>query len=331
MATAVKHYFATEYNIALPESAITCIPLEGEGKIEDRVHRLYSNLVENSVWLDAVSSADVILWATHSQGTPVSVMLLQRLLERGHIHVHRQSVCLLAMAGIVRRYFEADAARELFEFMDTNSHISQKFRQAQAFILRCGIKMVLVGSMQDQVVPLYSAILSGTTHPNILRSVYIDGHIYSEDDFVIHLVTFALKLRNAGLSDHGLLIYVSEVLAGNLYALEGGHSTIYEELEVYTTALRYLFETQPFGKLLSETEPGSETEAILDPLLAKVQLNPFYLPWAMRGICDDVRIKNDPRLCQELADLCSLLKRWNPTSAKMREIKFRLEPLQTSV
>ncbi|KAI9005855.1 hypothetical protein CLU79DRAFT_780720 [Phycomyces nitens] len=352
MSTAAKLYFQAEHNVQLPDSAITCVPLEGEGKVEDRVNKLYGSLLANSVWLDAVSSADVILWATHSQGTPVSVMLLQRLLERGHIHVHRQSVCLLAMAGIshgpfpalkgslIVKYFEADPARELFEFMDSNSSISQKFREAQAHVLKSGIKMVLVGSMQDQVVPLYSAIMSATTHPNILRSVYIDGHIYSDDDFIIHLVSFALKLRNAGLSDHGLLTHVSEVLAGNIYALEGGHSTIYEELDVYTMSLRYLFETKPFGKLsLAKKAAGDngdtpdllEQDPRLDSFQAKVQWNPFYLPWAMRGICDDAQITSDPELHQELLQLVQSLSKWNPPSSKMREVKYRLEPLQAFI
>lgn len=107
MASGVKLYFQTEHGVTLPSNAITMVPLEGEGKVEDRVNQLYTRLVENSTWLEAVSSADVILWATHSQGTPVSIMLLQRLLERGHVHIIRQSVCLLAMAGISHGPFPA--------------------------------------------------------------------------------------------------------------------------------------------------------------------------------------------------------------------------------
>jgi len=117
-----------------------------------------------------------------------------------------------------------------------------------AYILQNKVKTVLVGSMQDQVVPLYSAIMSGISHPNILRAVYIDGHIYTKDDFLIRLITFALRLLNVGLSDHGFLIHISEVLAGNLYAWEGGHSTVYEELDVFMLPLQYLFETRPIGQ-----------------------------------------------------------------------------------
>lgn len=107
MAMAIKQYFKTEHQVTLPDHAITLVPLEGEGKVQDRVNLLYQRLVDNSRWLDAVSSADVIFWATHSQGTPVSVMLLKKLLERGHIHTFRQSICLLAMAGISQGPFPA--------------------------------------------------------------------------------------------------------------------------------------------------------------------------------------------------------------------------------
>lgn len=107
MAAAVKLYFESEHQVTLPSDAITLVPLEGEGKVEDRVNHLYARLLENSEWLEAVSSADVVLWATHSQGTPVSMILLQRLLERGHIHIIRQSVCVLAMAGISHGPFPA--------------------------------------------------------------------------------------------------------------------------------------------------------------------------------------------------------------------------------
>ncbi|EPB85541.1 hypothetical protein HMPREF1544_07630 [Mucor circinelloides 1006PhL] len=348
MVSGVKLYFESEHQVTLPDDAITMVPLEGEGKVEDRVNQLYTKLIDNSKWLEAVSSADVVLWATHSQGTPVSIMLLQRLLERGHIHVIRQSICVLAMAGIssgpfpalkgslIVKYFEADAARELFEFMDSNSPISVKFRQSLAYVLKCGTKVVLTGSMQDQVVPLYSAIMSSVNHSSILRSIYIDGHIYSQDDFLINLIVFALRLRNSGLSDHDLLTHLSEVLAGSLYALEGGHSTIYEELEVYMTAIRYTFETAPFGKYTRRMSPSLQPkklalveDAVLESFQAKQQQNPFYLPWALHAVCTDPLILADEPLKEDLRHLLTLFEQWNPTSARLRELKFRLDPLRT--
>lgn len=46
------------------------------------------------------------------------------------------------------------------------------------------------------------------------------------------LVGFALKLRNLGVSDHGLIRELSSPLAGSLYGGEG-HSRIYEDPAVY--------------------------------------------------------------------------------------------------
>lgn len=230
--------------------------------------------------------------------------------------------------------------------MDSNSEISIQYREAMAYILQNKVKTVLVGSMQDQVVPLYSAIMSGISHPNILRAVYIDGHIYTEDDFLIRLITFALRLLNVGLSDHGFLIHISEVLAGNIYAWEGGHSTVYEELDVFMLSLQYLFETRPIGQLemlkpaslisqkISDSSDKAKQKVLdkvkarLDPFQAKLRLNPFHLPWAMRGIWDDPRILDDDILSSELDRLQDLFDKWNPTSARLKEIKFRLEPLK---
>jgi hypothetical protein len=47
-----------------------------------------------------------------------------------------------------------------------------------------------------------------------------------------HLVGFALKLRNLGISDHGLIRELSQPLAGSLYTGEG-HSRLYDDEAVY--------------------------------------------------------------------------------------------------
>ncbi|KAI8997105.1 hypothetical protein BDB01DRAFT_712779 [Pilobolus umbonatus] len=356
MSMALKKYFIDEHDLIIPDESITSIPLVREGKIMDRVGYLYEDIMSN--WKDTIQSADVILWATHSQGTPVSAILLRRLMENEIIQVHRQPICMLAMAGISHGpfptfkgnlfYFEADAARELFDFMDSESPISVQFREAMAFILENRVKTVLVASMQDQVVPLYSAIMSSIAHPGLLRAIYIDGHIYSKDDFLIRLISFALKLLNLGLSDHGFLIHISEVLAGNIYSWDGGHSSVYEELKVFMLPLHYLFETSPFGpceiikpKTLSVKDSEQVkmsdknkqraiegVEARLDPFQAKARLNPFHLPWTIRGIWDDSRILGDDLLSKELEKLHLLFDQWNPTSTRLKEIKFRLEPLR---
>ena len=52
------------------------------------------------------------------------------------------------------------------------------------------------------------------------------------DDSIAHLVGFALKLRNLGVTDHGLIRELSAPLAGSLYSGEG-HSRLYEDQQVY--------------------------------------------------------------------------------------------------
>jgi len=47
-----------------------------------------------------------------------------------------------------------------------------------------------------------------------------------------HLVGFALKLRNLGIPDHGLIRELSSPLAGSLYTGDG-HSRLYDDEAVY--------------------------------------------------------------------------------------------------
>jgi hypothetical protein len=140
----------------------------------------------------------------------------------------------------------------LFEYQNPESVASIKFRDACVLslalspshpranpppsfslrlVLNSGIKITAIGSITDQVVPLYSALFSGVTHPAILRAVFIDGEAFRTSDFLANLVIFAARLRNAGLSDHDLVYHVSEALAGALTGV--GHSKIYEEEEVF--------------------------------------------------------------------------------------------------
>lgn len=92
-------------------------------------------------------------------------------------------------------------------------------------------KLQYVGSIDDQVVPMESAVYSPASHPYIFRAVFIDGRLHAPD-FIAHLVGFALKLRNLGISDHGLLRELSVPLAGSLYSGEG-HSRLYDDDQVY--------------------------------------------------------------------------------------------------
>ncbi|RIA88750.1 hypothetical protein C1645_694938 [Glomus cerebriforme] len=334
MAKAILGYLS-QHGIFLPSDAITCIPLEGEGTISTREEILHKNLLHNKTWCEALSLADAVFVATHSQGTPVSTILLSRLIKEGLVHPKRQRICLLAMAGIshgpfpylkdnyIVKYYvgagrshDADAARELFEFMDSESLVSKKYREALNGIIHNGIKTVYVASMDDQVVPLYSGLFTGVNHPSIMRAIYIDGPLYQGNDFLTNLIVFAIKLRNAGILDHGLMVQLSEVVAGSMYG--EGHSALYNEIEVYTLAVRYLFETPSLGSC----------DLKLERFMAQQKNNPFYLPWAMRGVLEDQKVLESQHFSLDVMKLRKQYEDWEPTSKPMKEVKFRLEPLK---
>ncbi|KAF9134163.1 hypothetical protein BGW39_007901 [Mortierella sp. 14UC] len=335
MHSALKEYLKI-HNVELEPENCTLIPLEGEGKVLSRVEILYQNLVKNEQWKKALHEADLVLVATHSQGTPTSTLLVARLIEEGMLRVAEedpkmQRVGILAMAGIshgpfpflkgylIVRWFEAEAAQELFEFMDSETEIAKKYREALQVVLSSGVRFTCVASLEDQVVPLYSAVMTSIHHPSIVRAVYIDGATY-QDDFLTNLISFSLRLRNSGVDDHGVLLHLSEVVAGSIYG--EGHSAIYEEREVYLLAIRSLLEPPK-----SLTPALARSEPILHPFRAKQTLNPFYLPWGMRGVMDEIKACGDEVLKAEMERLKKLYDEWNPVSKGMKEIKFRLEPL----
>ncbi|KAF9361213.1 hypothetical protein BGX26_005037 [Mortierella sp. AD094] len=339
MDLALKQYLETHGKHLDPED-VTLIPLEGEGKVMNRVEILHESLVRNQRWRHAVHEADLVLVATHSQGTPTTILLLARWIEEGLLRVKEddprsQRIGVLAMAGIthgpfpflkgnlILRWFEADAAKELFEFMDSESYIARKYREALKTVLSSGVRLTCVASLEDQVVPLYSAVMTSIHHPSIVRAVYIDAASY-QNDFLINLIAFSLRLRNAGVDDHGILVHLSEAIAGSLYG--EGHSTIYEERDVYLLSIRSLLE--PPASLTSNL---TRSVPILNPFRAKQRLNPFYLPWGMRGIADEIMARGDQILIKELERVKKLYNEWNPVTKGMKEIKFRLEPVRSKL
>jgi len=215
------------------EVEIEKIALEGEGKVGDRVEMLWKLLAN---WMDHVKSADFVLMAAHSQGVVVGVQLLARLIEEGCVDKAR--VGFTAMAGINLGPFYhlpttilTGSAKELFEFQRLESIPSKKYIQALRICLAQNARILYVGSIDDQLVPLESSTFSNISHPYIFRAVFVDGRVHAPD-FLSHLVGFAMKLRNLGISDHGLVRELSSPLAGSLYGGEG-HSRIYDDNAVY--------------------------------------------------------------------------------------------------
>ena len=150
------------------------IALEGEGFIAERVNSLWKLLLN---WIDHLKQADFILVACHSQGVPVAMMLVAKLIQFGCVNATRIGVC--AMAGVnmgpfieyKTRYLGPTAA-ELFEFSNPKSLVSQMYLAALDEVLRFGVRILYVGSIDDQLVSLevrFSniTILSCTNHHHL--------------------------------------------------------------------------------------------------------------------------------------------------------------------
>ena len=132
------------------------IALEGEGKISERVDLLWKLLLN---WLDVIRKADFILIACHSQGVPVTIMLVARLIALGCVESARIGIC--AMAGInlgpfadYKSRWIGGSAGELFDFARPDSTVSRAYISALETALRYGVRVVYIGSIDDQLVSL---------------------------------------------------------------------------------------------------------------------------------------------------------------------------------
>ncbi|GMK56231.1 hypothetical protein CspeluHIS016_0300710 [Cutaneotrichosporon spelunceum] len=242
-----------------------------------------------------------------------------------------QKVAVLAMCGVhlgpfysistssvlqpYFQWFENAAARELFEFQDSTSAVSVAYRRALSMVLENEVKILLLSSLNDQVVPIYGASFATASHPLILRALYVDGASYPASDFMTNLLCFAFMLRNAGIDDQSLIEHLSEATAGSLTGV--GHSTPYEELGCYSLAVQYLFYTGPAAQPMPPLE--------VEPFAARDVRNDFELPWIMRALVDSPEVKD--LFADELNTLKDNILLWKPNTKALKEIKKRLEPM----
>lgn len=132
------------------------IALEGEGRISERVDLLWKLLLN---WMEEIRKADFILVACHSQGVPVSIMLVAKLIAFGCLDASRVGIC--AMAGVnmgpfssYRSRWISGSAGELFEFELPHSKVSKDYEAALRCALDFGVRISYIGSIDDQLVSL---------------------------------------------------------------------------------------------------------------------------------------------------------------------------------
>ena len=132
------------------------IALEGEGKIAERLEVLWELLLN---WMEDIRKADFIMIACHSQGVPVTMMLISKLIAFGCVSNARIGVC--AMAGVnlgpfgdYKSRWISGTAGELFDFAQADSQVSKTYETALSSALRFGVRILYVGSIDDQLVSL---------------------------------------------------------------------------------------------------------------------------------------------------------------------------------
>jgi hypothetical protein len=347
------------------------VALEGEGHVSDRVDTLWKLMLN---WLSHLRQADFILICCHSQGVPVAISLMAKLIQLGCLSPNaRIGVC--AMAGInmgpfleYRSRFFGGSALELFDFCDNKSKVSRAYAESLDICLRHGVRITYVGSLDDQLVPLESSLHAPLSHPYVNRGLFIDGRVHAPN-FLTHLLIFALKLRNRGLSDHGLIRELSAPLAGSLVGGEG-HSRVYDDPAVYRLAIDFALEStaavpssyhaaseapgrpKAFDRRSSTTSYPTSTAAAnsmrrgtmsesqtlpgIGAIIAPYEpppnasnANPFYLPWAVRGMLEEELVKRE--MMDEVRQLVAEFDEWKPTSKVLKDVKWRLEAVKGMV
>lgn len=236
------------YNVSIQK-----IALEKEGKIFDRVE--FFTEILNS-WQTELNDADFIFVASHSQGCVVSIILLAKLIKMGILkNPINKRIGILGMAGVNNGPFygvdksffmkaysaiEHESMTELFELTKFTSEQSLVYKESTQIIINANVKICFIGSINDQLVPLYSALASHVFHPNIYRACYID-HSSQTPLFIQKLVSLCCQLQNLGYFDNNVLKELSTILAGPLTG--GGHSKIYNDGKVYDLGVKFVLDT----------------------------------------------------------------------------------------
>lgn len=132
------------------------IALEGEGKVAERIDLLWKLLLN---WKEKIRKADFIMIACHSQGVPVAMMLVAKLIEYGCVNGTRIGVCALAGINLgpfayYKSRWIGGSAGELFDFARFDSQVSKDYEAALEVTLKFGVRVVYIGSIDDQLVSL---------------------------------------------------------------------------------------------------------------------------------------------------------------------------------
>ena len=291
-----------------PNANTSCIRLESEGQIEARVSNHMKELE------GAYLGHSHMIISSHSQGGPVSLLLLSQMIKDKMIDPYSQQICVMTMAAIhngawyghcnvLLKWWEREAATELFYLCDPSSELYLKYKEAVLHLLEVGVKIVCIAGWNDPVVPLYSALLCSFKSDQIFRSVYFD---IDDHSFITKLVTNAVTLLNEGKSDHSFLFQSSKYFLGGWR--QPHHSTLHSVDECYDLAVEWLLKNNHYSQPLHTDYDGICT------------LNPYNLPWIMNRLMNAY---------PEFNELGKDFEEWNPIETDLKLLKYILEPLNS--
>jgi hypothetical protein len=66
-----------------------------------------------------------------------------------------------------------------------------------------------------------------------------------------------------------------------------------------------------------------------EPSATSANPNPFFLPWAMRGLLEEEFVKKE--LGKEVEELLGMFEEWKPTGKMLKDVKFRLEGVRSKL
>ena len=345
-----------------PDAVTECVALDGHGTVGQRIDMYLDEIIrgDDGRMSQLFQQADLILFVSHSQGVPVTISLVAALISAKEriIVPSRQVVGLLGMAGVclgpfpqlkesfLLRYLEnGEACRDLFEFCNLTSDNSKRLHGDMLKILESGVRVSLVAGWRDQVVPLFSALMTTIDHPRLRRAVYIDSHYYYRRDnsgdpsvgigvdaYLVRLMSFLIKLRNSGMDDDGLLMHLSWLLGGNLYT-DSAHSTIYDWRPLYREGIKWIFQNWDTSSV--KVIKSDLNFNLMNAEVVTSNRNGNYIPWSLSRLSNRIFNSGDLLHKSEFIRLIKQFDKW-ATSTKgtsidrsIKTVRYRLEPMST--
>jgi hypothetical protein len=103
-------------------------------------------------------------------------------------------------------------------------------------------------------------------------------------------------------------------------------------MPIYDLAVRHALETVAPPESTGGSNAGSDGEVkwgVLQGPPSVKDANPYFLPWALRGILEEDAVRKE--MGGEVEELLKRFEEWRPVSKGLKDIKFRLEAVRSKL